>query len=82
MSQETKTETIKKKKRPIHPNSPEGHARIMAAIERMTWEKLDSMLAKSGEGLEWTDRNETLRLADLRDKQAERERCCAEKESR
>ena len=54
----------------------------MAAIERMTWEELDAMLAKSGEGLEWTDMNETLRLADLRDKQAERERQYAENESR
>lgn len=64
------------------PNDPEFEERILAAIDRMTWEELEAIMKSSHEGMEETNMNETLRLADERDRKAESERLCAEENAR
>lgn len=71
------TKQISKRKK-LTPDDPEFSDRISEAIRCMPPEELDAMLRSRPEGMEETDMNETLRLAELRDKQAEMEGRCAE----
>ena len=69
------------KRKKLTPDDPEFSDRISEAIRCMPPDELYAILKRRPEGMEETDMNETLRLADERDRKAEAERRCGRRKT-